>query len=92
LAVDYSQLELRILCALSEDLELAKMLKEEDPFERISIEFGRSINSKNNEKGNLKKENNNEIVGIGREKAKQVIKLFLIFEKNLKIRENKNTK
>uniref|UniRef100_A0A915NVU7 DNA-directed DNA polymerase n=2 Tax=Meloidogyne TaxID=189290 RepID=A0A915NVU7_9BILA len=72
LAVDYSQLELRILCALSEDLELAKMLKEEDPFERISIEFGRSINSKNNEKGNLKKENNNEIVGIGREKAKQL--------------------
>ncbi|CAK5076273.1 unnamed protein product [Meloidogyne enterolobii] len=66
LAVDYSQLELRILCALSEDLELAKMLKEEDPFERISIEFGRSINSKNNEKGN------NEIVGIGREKAKQL--------------------
>jgi len=66
LAVDYSQLELRILCALSEDLELAKMLKEEDPFERISIEFGGSINSKNNEK------ENKEIVGIGREKAKQV--------------------
>uniref|UniRef100_A0A914KR24 DNA-directed DNA polymerase n=1 Tax=Meloidogyne incognita TaxID=6306 RepID=A0A914KR24_MELIC len=66
LAVDYSQLELRILCALSEDLELTKMLKEEDPFERISIEFGRSINSKNNEK------ENKEIVGIGREKAKQL--------------------
>ena len=63
LAADYCQLKLRILCALSEDKELAKMLKEEDPFERISIEFGSINTKKNNKDGKL---------SYGREKAKQV--------------------